>query len=379
MGETLEAYCKRTGSMELLEQWDRSGNLPLTPEEISRGSKQKVWWQCRQGHRWQAKVNNRTTGHTGCPYCAGRAAWPGESDLATRYAQLAEEWHPIRNLPLTPSQVLPGSRKKVWWRCRRGHEWQAQIRSRVEGSGCPVCANRIALPGKNDLANRFPELARQWHPVKNGALTPGDVTPGTKHKVWWRCDRGHEWRASVLCRTQEGTGCPVCTGRVIQPGENDLASRFPQLAGEWHPTRNGALLPTQVSPSSKRRVWWRCPLGHEYIAEIGMRTIRGSGCPYCAGKKVLAGFNDLATTQPQLAREWHPTLNGRLTPEMVTAGSHKKVWWKCAQGHVWKAVVYSRTGRQRRGCPVCAGVATGKRKTRYEAMLAEVRRVVVQL
>lgn len=98
--------------------------------------------------------------------------------------------------------------------------------------------------------------------------------------------------------------------------------------------------------------------------------------PLLCRKKVLAGFNDLSMTEPEIAAQWHPTLNGLLTPQMVTAGSHKKVWWLCAEGHVWKAAIYSRAGKQRRGCPVCAGVVNGKRRERYEKMLTEVREVM---
>lgn len=362
--------------MELLAQWDRQANLPLTPETIPYGSTKKVWWQCEKGHRWQVTVNNRTSSHTDCPYCSGRAAWPGETDLASRFPDLAREWHPTKNLPLTPECVLPGSEEKVWWRCSHGHVWRATIHSRTDGCGCPVCANRAVAPGVNDLASQFPRLAEEWHPTKNGTLTPQEVTFGTKRKVWWQCEKGHEWCVSIQSRTLDGTGCPVCAGRVILPGENDMASQFPGIAQEWHPTKNGSLLPSQVAPSCKRRIWWRCPLGHEYVAAVGMRTMRNSGCPYCAGKKVLAGFNDLSTTEPEIAAQWHPTLNGSLTPQMVTAGSHKKVWWLCAEGHVWKAAIYSRAGKQRRGCPVCAGVVNGKRRVRYEKMLAEVKEVM---
>lgn len=362
--------------MELLAQWDRRANLPLTPETIPYGSTKKVWWQCEKGHRWQVTVNNRTSSHTDCPYCSGRAAWPGETDLASRFPDLAREWHPTKNLPLTPDQVLPGSEKKVWWRCSLGHAWRATIHSRTDGCGCPVCANRAVAPGVNDLATQFPRLAQEWHPTKNGTLKPWNVTFGTKRKVWWQCEKGHEWRVSIQSRTLGGTGCPVCAGRVILPGENDMASQFPEVARQWHPTKNGALLPSQVPPTSKRRVWWRCPLGHDYIAAVGMRTMRNSGCPYCAGKKVLAGFNDLATTELEIAAQWHPTLNGSLMPKMVTAGSHKKVWWICHEGHIWKVAIYSRAGKQKHDCPVCAGVVSEKRHARYEKMLAEAKEVM---
>lgn len=198
------------------------------------------------------------------------------------------------------------------------------------------------------------ELLRQWDPAKNPALTPELVAAGSHRKVWWRCEKGHEWQATVASRAA-GCGCPVCAGRRVLPGENDLASRYPEVAAQWHPEKNGDLTPRDVTPRANRRVWWRCEQGHDYQSVVAFRTLRGSGCPYCAGKKVLPGFNDLASREPLLARQWDPEKNGGLTPEMVTAGSHRKVWWRCPEGHRWKAVICSRAGPQKCGCPVCAG------------------------
>lgn len=360
----------------LLEQWDAQRNLPLTPAHISYGSKRKVWWRCEKGHRWQAAVHTRTGSGTGCPVCAGKAVQVGENDLATLFPELARQWHPTRNGALTPAQVLPGSHRLVWWQCGKGHEWRAQVKSRVAGCGCPVCANRYIVAQDNDLATRFPQIAAQWHPTKNGALLPSQVPAGTRRKVWWLCEKGHEWQATIASRTSGGSGCPVCTGRKVIPGENDLASQFPAIAAQWHPTKNGSLTPQQVTPYANRKVWWRCGLGHDYSAGVAARTMRDSGCPYCAGKKVLAGFNDLATLEPELAAQWHPTLNGTLTPEMVTVGTHRKVWWICPQGHVWKAVIYSRTGPKKCGCPICAGRVSRKQQERYQIMLPQAKEVM---
>ena len=109
------------------------------------------------------------------------------------------------------------------------------------------------------------------------------------------------------------------------------------IAAQWDRARNGTLTPEQVTPYSNRRVWWRCAQGHEWRAPVGGRTKAGSDCPYCTNRKVLAGFNDLATLEPDIAAQWHPTLNGAMTPDMVTLGSHQRVWWQCAEGHVWNA------------------------------------------
>lgn len=367
MRESLASFCQRNDRADLLREWDSERNLPLTPETISYGSKKKVWWTCEHGHHWQAAVHTRTGSGTGCPYCSGRFPIPGENDLATKYPLLAQEWNTEKNGDLTPDQVLPGSHRIVWWRCAHGHQWRAQIKSRVNGSGCPICTNRTVQSGENDLATQLPVLAKEWHSTKNGALTPKDVVPGSRRKVWWICPKGHEYQAMISSRAQ-GSGCPVCAGKKIIPGENDLASQYPAIAKEWHPTKNGTLTPDHIAPASNRKVWWLCPQGHEYQAVVSTRTQRNGGCPYCANKRVLPGFNDLATKYPEIAAQWHPTMNGSLTPDHVLPGSRKKVWWQCRSGHVWQAVVYSRTGNQRSGCPICTGYATGKRYDRYKKM-----------
>ena len=209
-------------------------------------------------------------------------------------------------------------------------------------------------PG-GSLAEINPELAKQWHPTKNGDLTPYDVTPGTQKKVWWKCPKGadHEWDAVVADRNN-GIGCAVCSNYKVV-NSNCLATLNPQLAKEWHPTKNGKLTPKDVHPGSARKVWWKCPNGedHEWKTVIYSRT-GGKGCPICDGKKVVLS-NCLATLNPELAKQWHPTKNGKLTPYDVGAGSGKVVWWKCPEGedHEWRGTVGHRN--KGKGCPICIG------------------------
>ena len=205
------------------------------------------------------------------------------------------------------------------------------------------------------IENDRAELIDQWDAKKNDELSPHAVSYGSAFKVWWKCEKGHSYHSPIRSRTVYKTGCPVCTGNKVVPGENDFASKFPQIAAQWHPSKNGDMTPEMVTAFSNRTVWWLCPNGHEYPATIAHRTQAMSACPYCAGRKVLAGFNDLATKDPPLAAQWHPTLNGDLTPDMVTVGSRKKVWWQCSKGHVWQAIIHSRACGAKRGCPACAG------------------------
>ena len=208
------------------------------------------------------------------------------------------------------------------------------------------------------LAAQHTEISRLWHPTRNGGLDPGGVMPASHRKIWWQCSRGHEWEAMPFSLLQ-GTGCPYCAGKRAIPGQTDLATLYPAVAAEWHLSKNGGLMPCDVGPGSMTKVWWRCERGHDYFAHVFSR-VQGTGCPYCAGKKAWPGFNDLATLYPNLAREWHPELNGALTPREVTKGSHKQIWWQCPEGHTWKAMVFARAKPNGTGCPVCAGTTRRK-------------------
>lgn len=144
MRTSLYDYCMERNTSALLTQWHPAKNGPLTPRDVSYGSRRKLWWQCPKGHAWQAAVYTRTKG-SGCPYCAGKLAQAGENDLASQRPDLLEQWHPIKNLPMTPERVTVGSHFKAWWICWQGHEWRAEVKSRtLGGTGCPVCAGRVS-------------------------------------------------------------------------------------------------------------------------------------------------------------------------------------------------------------------------------------------
>lgn len=343
-----------TTHSRLTAEWHPTKNGDLTPDMVTAGSDKKVWWRCEHGHEWEALIYNRKKG-VGCPYCSKRFSTSGQTDLMTLFPTLAQEWNYEKNAPLTPDTVSPGSNKKVWWKCVNGHEWECSVAYRKSHrNSCPYCSGKFPVLGETDLATVAPLLAAQWHPTKNGDLSPQDVITGSHKKVWWQCDNGHEWKAQVRSRFA-GTGCPYCSKRLPVAGETDLATLNPALAKEWDYKKNAPLTPDQVCLRSNKKVWWHCEYGHEWKAKISDRSA-GNNCPYCTGSKVLAGYNDLATIYPELAAEWHPTKNGALAPEAVAVSSAKKVWWKCAVGHEWQAVVFSRSGRNFGGsnCPICA-------------------------
>ena len=266
--------------------------------------------------------------------------------------KIAKEWNYEKNGNLKPEHVTANSTKNVWWKCQEGHEWKAAIVSRTHGNKCPYCSNRRVMQHYNDLQTNNPVLAKEWNYEKNGGLLPVDVKANSAKKVWWKCDKGHEWQATIGSRNSGGHRCPYCSGRYAIKGVNDLQTVNPTLANEWLYEKNNGLTPMDVLPNSDKIVWWICSRGHKWETMVKNRT-RGSGCPYCSGRKVLIGFNDLKTTNPDLALEWNYERNDNITSEDLTENSHKVVWWKCQEGHEWQARVDQRNNSKNRKCPIC--------------------------
>lgn len=304
------------------------------PKSVHAGSNAILEWICSEGHTFSAMVNKRTRRNDGCPFCSNHQLLVGFNDLQSGNPSIATEaygWNP-KEVIKTDSKV------KRTWKCAKGHEWKTTIQSRVSGSGCPVCQNLLIIAGINDLATTHPDLGLQaveWDPTQ--------VSAGSSEKKLWRCPSGHEWEAVIYSRTTSNTGCPFCAHKKILSGENDLETLYPELAKQaygWDPKT--------IFPSSNKTLKWVCDLGHLYKATPNARTSQGNGCPFCSGRQVLPGFNDLQTTHPALALQavgWDTTL--------VSAGSGKKVRWRCTEGHEWNAVISSRA-ISGVNCPSCS-------------------------
>lgn len=469
----------------LAHEWDINKNL-ISIESVTGGSLKQVWWKCKKGHSWRMSPKARAKGK-GCPICSGKTYGLKKYSLLEIRPDIAKEWHPELNKWLKPGDIAVGSHQKVWWKCVKGHEWQASPNHRTSKErGCPYCcANPMVLPGVNDLATLRPDLAKEWNLEKNGILSPKKVTVSSSKSVWWNCSLGHEWKTAINHRS-DGSGCPKCakgmqtsfpeqaifyyvsqsypdaingytdlfnnhgmeldifipsikTGieydgiafhrkktqverekrkyeickksgiKLIRIREdinnttsdssdfvillrnglddgirelnqfgisvtninaerdrnvidacyrasldkNSLEHIYPQIAKDWNKEKNGVLTPSMFFAKSNRKVWWKCNLGHEWEATIDSR-VRGTGCPYCSNNRILSGYNDLASRRPDLLAEWDYEKNTLIDPTTVAPGSGKKAWWICKMGHSWQAEISSRN--KNHGCPYCAKV-----------------------
>ena len=271
---------------------------------------------------------------------------------------ILERWS-IENV-ISPNQISFGSTKKAKWVCSNAHTWESSPNkiTQKQTSGCPYCSNQKVWVGFNDLHSNFPDVSRQWNYEKNCGLKPDEVTSHSNKKVWWICDKGHEFQMKVNDRTaKKRKNCPYCANKRVLKGFNDLSTVCPEVAREWHPTKNGKVTPDQVFASNSKKYWWICDKGHEYQAVLNNRVNNGkkkNGCPICAGRQVLQGFNDIVSVRPEIAKEWNIEKNGGILPSQILAGTHVKYWWICPAGHEYQAAPENRTKNARTNCPVCA-------------------------
>lgn len=358
---------------DVAKQWDYLKNGTIKPEYIRASSNQKFWWKCENGHSWTASVYSRANGN-GCPCCSGKTLVLGENDLLSQNSKLAEEWIIQKNGNLTPNMVTIRNGKNVWWKCSKcGHEWKTSVAHRSEGKGCPVCGrqkcdqsrSKYYLKKNGSFIDVKPELLEEWDFEKNGDLDPYLLTAHNGRKVWWKCKKcGHTWMAYISNRTSRGSGCPYCKKKILGEVQTrtalrktgSIAQTHSYLLEEWDYRKN-IIKPEEISIGSDRKVWWKCRFcGYEWEAppnSSNRRTSFEKGCPACLRKIIWEGHNDLATTNPSLASEWNYERNINITPNSITDGSNKKVWWICSTcGTEWQAVVAERN-KGHCGCPKC--------------------------
>ena len=472
---------------ELLKEWDYKKNK-LVPEKVSYGTGEKAWWICPKGHSYYSSIYGRRKGSS-CPYCSNNRVLRGFNDLETTNPEILKFWNYEKNENNFPQNYSHGSTKKVWWKCDKGHEWQATISSVSNGNRCPYCANQKLLKGFNDLASRYPELLEYWDYEKN-KVKPDGIFSKSPQSFWWKCDKGHSYKQSLNVKTRGNIfSCPICSKyqrisipekiiyfyvskvfddvienykndwlgkkeidifipklnigieydgfryhknidedkqkdllcnehntklirirekscpnykscsikiftekdysqeftylesallrlaeilevnidvnierdisnvlKIVNIGNKDncLAITNPEVLDEWVYEKNEEmrLTPYNITNGTNIKAWWKCKNGHSYKSAIGIKIGQNTGCPYCNGRKILKGFNDLASNCPELLKEWDYEKN-KVKPDEISKWSLKKVWWKCDKGHSYQSSINSRLARC--GCPYCSG------------------------
>ena len=261
---------------DLIKELHPTKNGDLKPEFISHGSGKKIWWICSKGDEYDLSIQKRTLRGDSCPFCSGKRVNQRNS-FKSNYPKIAKNWHPTKNGNLKPEDFTLGSSKLVFWKCLKNHSYQRTIKEQVKRNGkCQTCFKE-----ENNFQNKFPTLSLEWHPTKNSNIFPSEVSYGSKKRVWWKCPKSdlHDYFVSPNYRSS-GTGCPFCGGKKVC-ADNNLEYLYPNIASEWHPSKNGNLKPNQILSKTDKSYYWLCPKNHVYKARCADRTGKLSGCPRC--------------------------------------------------------------------------------------------------
>ena len=278
---------------------------------------------------------------------------PHERSISVKTPELLKEFDFEANAPFTAEDFTFRSGKSVWWKCLKNSAhpiWQSSVANRRH-RGCPACGGQSATE-KYNLQSEFPAIAAEWDYSGNADLGgPSDHLPHSAKQVSWKCniDPDHRWCQSIKRRTLRFTEtgkayCGFCSGKKVSL-ENSLKVLRPDLAYEWHPTKNGDQTPATVILGSAFSAVWLCKNGHEWEQRVCNRTrySNSSGCKKC---------RSLSIKYPELVKEYDLNKN-ILDPLNISYGSGKKVWWRCLDcQHQWEMTVTSRTGNGS-GCPKC--------------------------
>ena len=213
---------------EIVNMWDKEKNGNLTPDMFTKGSEKFIWLICTEcGKSYCSKVKDvYKKNTTKCTQCSYYRLKKGKNDFKTLYPELAEEYDYEKNSIKFEDLNLGERKHSFFWKCSKcGYQWKASIESRIRSKYCPKCASSVGaktrslnlIKKEGSLATNYPELAKEWHPTKNGDLKPEEMTCKNKKIVWWKCSIcGNEWENSVALRTQGFGRCKKCNHHLIK-------------------------------------------------------------------------------------------------------------------------------------------------------------------
>jgi len=394
---------------DLASEWNFDGNGRLGPEQVVPTSELTVSWRCKNdaSHVWDAKIRQRNEGFLNCPYCSGRYVTDANR-LSLLFPEISTEFHPKRNRMLYPKHEVnrafyPQNKRMppeerpiknrrlrasdlafdtcevVWWFCSKDskHEdWQATVRSRTHGDGCPSCSHR-RVAEHDSLAAKYPKLSKMFHTSRNAPATASMVSCGSDKTFWWQClrDRTHVFPSQVKSMVRSwrngNTGCAICSHRKVGP-KTSLAAVHPEVAALFLHTLDEKLSAEEVSANSNLLGVFQCSVSEDHVWTTKILNVvqsfkkRGrNGCPFCYGVRVTPK-DSLAGLYPTVAKHLDRRTDPSLKANQISPGSHDIVPFRCLidDSHRWRSTVRTAVRRLKQGklvCPQCQEEHTGSR------------------
>lgn len=337
---------------ELLQEWDYEKNEKdgILPENITNhDTKTQVHWACKRGHHWRKTVSYRLHSTSGkCPRCQKemQTSFPEQA----LYLYFSSQIECVNGFPLENNSHIDIFIPSL------------MVGIEYDGPNHESPNQKARDEKKNELLEQLGiKLYRVIH--AESCRVEGNVI----YVAYDSKDYSYlDFAIDNLCQligisrnpfNIEENKNTIYENLYTKEKENSIAKQHPHLLDEWDYEKNGNIDPECVSSgSSSIKINWKCKNGHSWPAPPSSRT-QGNGCPYCSNKKVLTGFNDMATLRPDLLEEWDFEENNKIGiyPDKITTGYRaRRVSWICKNNpeHKWETTVVSRTSGT--GCKHCA-------------------------
>ena len=331
---------------ELLNEWAPENKI--SPYETAEYSCRKILWKCTEGHSWYATPGMRAKGYKKCPECSTN----GRSKKLIDYFPDSVDFYSSDNtVPL--ESISFRSTQKYIWECNYGHLYEDSadhiyIRGRI---ACPVCENRLVIPGTNDLATMYPEIAAEYStdnstPVNEVSIVSKDVS------TFWTCPQGHKFTRSVAFHIESNGSCPVCTRSVLRVDQNNLATAYPQIARLWDPSMN-LKLPTETLDTTDEPISLIYDEGDTNNATVDQSLNSKCTCPTCTNRFIDPRNKSSAIRHPRFIRKW--SAQNDYIPERAPKSRTKHDKWICLTcGGTFETSRRKQTLNDK-PCPYCSG------------------------
>lgn len=334
---------------KIAEEWDYELNK-TTPDKIYPQSNLPYHWKCSLGHKWEDSAAHRVTRDNACPFCSNHRVLIDFNDLATTRPYLLDEWDFESNdkLGIHPTDVTYGSKKEVFWKCKRGHNWKCAVYIRTTNNqGCPHCSKelRTSFPEKivaYYISGLFDDCEENYHSKDLDRLELDIFIPSLRvgieyDGVRWHKNIEKDQAKDLLCKKHN-----ISVFRIREEGCPEYESNSAKISVRYGNNEDlSTAIGNIVNTINKQ---------YNLTKTVDVDIERDSAAIL---SKALSQIKENSIANSPLIDEWDWEKNKDIDPSLIPAYSNKKFWWRCGLNHSWFAQASKRSfGRK---CPYCSG------------------------
>lgn len=340
----LYTYCKKNGLEYLIDEYDSNVDI----HSISYGTHRKIQWKCEYGHKWMAAPSVRIIKGTGCPYCKGSQTSRAERTICN--------WLKENNINIIEREKIQGEEFDI-------HIVDYNILIEINSDATHISEKQREKDArKHKIAEsfgyKFIVIMQSCYSTFNEDLYYDILFKYNSVRDIDNLIEKLKIKLNTLgvdIDSNVSNKAKALANKNSVPYERSIAGVYNGIEKIWG--SSNIVTPDRLYASTRQYIYltcWKCKQEYRLRGDAIKQSWNKEtkGCPYCYGKRVLKGYNDLLSQEPEISLDWS-SLN-EIGPDEVVVHSNKIVYWDChICGNKWRASVASRTGSNRTGCPSC--------------------------